>query len=324
LAFQHFFRRLREGSSSPGFPRFKSLNRFKGFGYKAHGDGFKVISNGKNGSVRLSGVGTIPLRGKARIWGNPVTAEVLRKDDKWYLSLTVECNPTRESGKKAMSFDWGVETFATVATSDGRFDEIQNPRFLRKSLRKLKSAQRSLARKKKNSKNRNQARMEVGRHHRKVAHQRKNFAHQVSAQFVKDSALIATESLNVKNMTTSGGNYKKGLNREILNTAPATLISFLKYKAEEAHIHWIEVPTRQVKPSQTCSGCGDQEKKPLSKRVHSCQKCGLSLSRDQNSARVMLNWALFGSASGQKLACWGEATCASVNQETPSIITAVI
>jgi putative transposase len=323
LAFQHFFRRIRQGSSRPGFPRFKSLNRFKGFGYKSHGDGFKVVTDGKHGSVRLSGIGTIQIRGKARIWGTPVTAEVLRKDDKWYIAVTVECTPVRASGKKALAFDWGVETFATLAVSDGSFDEVKNPRFLKKALKNLKSAQRSLSRKKRNSENRNDSRKRVVRLHQKIANQRKNFAHQTSAHLVKESAFIATEELDIKNMTAHGGSYKKGLNREILNTAPAMFISFLRYKAEEAHIRWTEIPTRQVKPSQTCSGCGNQEKKSLSMRLHSCEKCKLKLSRDQNSARVILNWALLGNASGWEPTCWGETKCVSMNQETPAIATPV-
>ena len=324
LAFQSFFRRIREGASRPGFPRFKSINRFKGFGYKSHGDGFKLLTTGKHGSVRLSGIGTIPMRGKARTWGKPLTAEILRKDDRWYISVTVECEPKRTSGTKAAGLDWGVETFATLAYSDGSFEEVPNPRFLRKSLNKLKSAQISLSKKKKRSKNWNNARKKLLKRHQKVSNQRKNFAHQTSSRFVKACVLMASEKLQVKNMTVKGGSRKKGLNREILNTAPAMLMSFLKYKAEEANTHWIDIPTRKVKPSQTCSGCGNQKKKPLSERLHQCERCGLKLGRDQNSARVMLNWALLGKASGREPACWGETICVSKNQETPPITTTVV
>ena len=64
LAYQHFFRRVKNGEKA-GFPRFKSIHRFKGFGYKSHGDGFKILSNGKHGAVRLSGIGKVKMRGKA-------------------------------------------------------------------------------------------------------------------------------------------------------------------------------------------------------------------------------------------------------------------
>ncbi len=125
------------------------------------------------------------------------------------------------------------------------------------------------------------------------------------------------EKLNTLSMSASGGNRKKGLNREILSAAPGAFHQMLKYKAEEAGIEWIEVPTREVKPTQTCHGCGRQEKKMLFMRIHACE-CGVSCSRDENAAKVILNWALFGSASGQELSRCGGAL-APVKQETPSI-----
>ncbi|MHB8148146.1 MAG: zinc ribbon domain-containing protein, partial [Vulcanimicrobiaceae bacterium] len=84
---------------------------------------------------------------------------------------------------------------------------------------------------------------------------------------------------------------KAGLNREILATAPRAFLDMLRYKAAEAGIAYVEVPSRKVKPSQTCSGCGIQRKKPLSERMHVCA-CGLVLTRDQNAALVNLLWAL--------------------------------
>jgi putative transposase len=55
--------------------------------------------------------------------------------------------------------------------------------------------------------------------------------------------------LEVKKMTALGGSYKKGLNREILNTSPSAWISCLKHKAAEADTKWNEIPTRKVKPT---------------------------------------------------------------------------
>src|SRR5690606_18087294 len=67
LAFQGFFRRVQR-KQKPGYPRFKSLERYPGWGYNAHGDGWKLFLNKnsdgqiKHGKVRLSGVGMIKLR----------------------------------------------------------------------------------------------------------------------------------------------------------------------------------------------------------------------------------------------------------------------
>src|SRR5450755_1214906 len=70
LAYQAFFRRAKSGET-PGFPRFKSFDRFSGWGgwgYKSHGDGFRFKPGAGNihGSLRLSGIGVVSLRGRAR------------------------------------------------------------------------------------------------------------------------------------------------------------------------------------------------------------------------------------------------------------------
>ena len=117
---------------------------------------------------------------------------------------------------------------------------------------------------------------------------------------MSETALIATEKLTIKNMTRSakgtienhGKNVKQksGLNREILNTAPAMTLKMLQYKAEEASTEYVEVPTRKIKPSQTCPMCYAQKKKSLSERWHSCS-CGCEMHRDEASGTVCLNYA---------------------------------
>ncbi|PKL75331.1 MAG: hypothetical protein CVV27_15895, partial [Candidatus Melainabacteria bacterium HGW-Melainabacteria-1] len=86
-------------------------------------------------------------------------------------------------------------------------------------------------------------------------------------------------------------------------------------------LHWVEIAPRKVKPSQTCSGCGHREKKPLSQRWHHCQHCGLSLSRDENAARVILNWALTKTATGREPAPCG-AEHSAMKHETHGIAPA--
>jgi len=68
LAFQSFFRRVNQGVEEPGYPRFKSKERFSGFGYPAHKNGFefkpKFNKKGLNGGIlKLSGIGNIRIRG---------------------------------------------------------------------------------------------------------------------------------------------------------------------------------------------------------------------------------------------------------------------
>jgi putative transposase len=65
----------------------------------------------------------------------------------------------------------------------------------------------------------------------------------------------------------------------------------IEYKVTEAGGVFVEVPTRKVKPSQTCPKCGHQRKKTLDERVHQCEACGFMMDRDLAAALVMLLWA---------------------------------
>lgn len=320
-AFQAFFRRVKAGET-PGFPRFKPIQRYPGWGYNTHGDGWRLHAGlgMQHGHVRLSGVGQVKLRGKARTSGEVKTGEVLHKAGKWYLSVTVDCTPQRTCGDKAAGLDWGLEAFATLAETGDRYASVDNPRFMDKPQRqRLKTLQQAVSRKtNKRSNSRRKAVKSLATEHSKIANRRKDFLHQTAARLIQRYGLIATEQLAVKNMTAAGGQHKKGLNRSILDTAPSAFLATLKSKAEEAGCEWIEVPTRQVKPSQTCYRCGIQRKKPLSERRHVCA-CGANCSRDENAARVMLNWALE-NATGQELAEVGSGgSCTVLNHETHAV-----
>lgn len=317
LAFQSFFRRVKAGDA-PGFPRFKGFDRFSGWGYKTHGDGWRLFPGEgfHNGRLRVSGVGNLRIRGQARLAGEPVTCEILHKNGRWFASVTLDVEPGRTCGKGAAGLDWGVETFATLVHANGRIQPIANPRWVKQAEDSLAQAQRVLSRRKgpvggKPSKGWLKAKAVVTRIQRKTANRRLNFLHQETAKLVGSLGLIATEALAVKAMTASakgtvdepGKNVKQkaGLNQAILDTAPAAFLSILKAKAEEATAEWVEVPTKKVKPSQTCSKCGHQRKKAMEERKHVCEACGHAEGRDSNAARVMLNWALSGQDHGREL-----------------------
>ena len=317
LAFRHFFRRMRKGDDKPGFPRFKAWSRFRGWGYKTHGVGWRLEPGPRmrHGRIRLSGIGMIRMRGGARTPGTPKTCEIVHKAGRWYASITVACCPERHAGTLVGGLDWGVETFATVALSDGDVQKIENPRHSRQALGELRYAQRELAKKQRGSKNHTRACKIVTRVQERIANRRKDFLHKITTALVAVLAVIATETLSIQRMTAYGGRRKRGLNREILSTAPASFLQMLRTKAAEAGCEWVEIPTRQVKPSQTCSRCGRQEKKPLSLRIHECP-CGLHCSRDENAARVMLHMALTGSATGwEPTGCGAEARGSAVKHE---------
>src|SRR5919202_1789117 len=201
-AFGHFFRRVKAGET-PGFPRFKGRDRFPGFGFKTHGDGFKFEpgTNWPHGLLRLSGVGEMQARGEARTPGEVVCADVQRKADGWYLSLVVACEPHRErTGDKIAGLDWGVETYATLCHGPFRFEDVENDRFLADEADALREEQRTLSRalRGKRSKRAAKVRKLLARRSRRLANRRKDRTHQVTARLVREHALIVKEDLKIR------------------------------------------------------------------------------------------------------------------------------
>ena len=317
LAFQHFFRRMKNGET-PGFPRFKNIHRYPGWGYKTHGDGWKLHLgiSGKHGALYLQSVGNLPIRGKPRTPGRPVTCEIMHKAGKWYASVTLEVEAIqRACGTEMGAFDWGLKEFLTIATPQG-IETVANPRHLRNQLAELKRLGQEVSRKIRMaqklsgrqrgfsvSANLRRAIQHLARLHAKVARQRKDFMHQTSAWLVKRFGAIGTEALAVKNMMHNGGAHKKGLNREIHAAAPAAFLKMTRTKAEEAGSWYEEAPTREIKPTQRCHACWKlpDEKKTLSNREHQCPHCGVTCGRDENAALVLLRWLEMRLAGGSGL-----------------------
>lgn len=308
-AFKAFFQRAK-GGKTPGFPRFKSLSRFPGFSFKSHGDGWSFVpgQDWKHGRLRIGGVGHIRCRGKARQGGRICASDLLYRNGQWWLSLTVEPEViVRErTGHAAIGIDWGVEHLLTIASEDGQYRHVENPRWHRQAADEIARLQQAVSRKKRGSNRRKRAIQKLASARSKQARQRLEHQHQLSARLARENALIVMEELTVGNMTRSakgtveepGKNVrqKAGLNREILDTAPAQLIQLTRYKVKETGGEFVDAPTRKLKPSQTCPACGLVSKKMLDERVHVCP-CGHTEPRDSASARVVLNWALFGSPS---------------------------
>jgi putative transposase len=215
-----------------------------------------------------------------------LTLTLSKKAEQWYASITIECQPTRITGIEAVGLDLGLEN--AVILSNGV--TFPNPRHLKQSCSSLATLQRQRAKQARYGKNYQKTTKQIQKLHNKVTNQRKDFLHKTTANLIKQYNFIATETLSIKNMTKEGGSRKRGLNRSILDVGMGMFLQMLAYKAAEAGTKLVEVPTRTVKPSQTCPCCGKQEKKLLSTRVHKC-RCGYAASRDVAAARVMLLWA---------------------------------
>jgi putative transposase len=148
----------------PGFPRFKSLNGYPGFGFKSHGDDWRVTpgADWKHGKLRLQGIGIIKARGQARQGGTIKSCELLHRDGTWHLSLTLECPEIiRQGGTEACAYDWGVETFLTLTVANGEaepaMEAVENPRWFQSEREKIAVLHRAVSSKKRGSNRRKKA-----------------------------------------------------------------------------------------------------------------------------------------------------------------------
>ncbi|GIK66331.1 MAG: transposase [Chloroflexota bacterium] len=277
-AFQGFFRRVKAGEA-PGYPRYKSLDRFHAIEFKQFGNG--VAIDGRR--VRISGVGRVRVRWHRPMQGTAKTAEIVHKAGQWFVVFTCEVPDQPELPKtgQVVGLDLGVAALFT--TSDG--DKVDHPKFYQQSQKRLRVLNRALARKKKGGKNRRKAKQRLQRHHHHIQNQRLDYAHKLSYALVQHYDLIALEELKVKNMVRN-----KHLSKSILDAGWSIFTKLLTNKAVEAGRQVLFVNPAYT--SKTCSNCGALfEDLTLADRWVEC-RCGLSLDRDHNAARNILKQAL--------------------------------
>ena len=279
LAFQAFFRRVRAGEK-PGYPRFKSRNRYDSFTYSQAG--WKLPED--DGRLVLAGIGALKVRWSRPIQGTIKTVTIHRSADQWHMCFSCVLHVPQPTApdRPATALDVGLEYFATLA--DG--SHIDNPRYFREAEDLLARRQRRRDRKKRGSKNRRRANLLVAKAHRHIRNKRRDFHHQQARKIVDRHGAIAVEGLCIKNMVRH-----HSLAKSIADAGWNQFVTILTTKAEEAGL--VVVVVNPAGTSQVCSGCRRPVPKTLSDRWHTCPyaDCGLSLQRDHNSAREILNRA---------------------------------
>ncbi|MGB3297678.1 MAG: transposase [Phormidesmis sp.] len=292
FAFERFFKGL------GGYPKFKGNRSYSGWTYPCK-QSWKALTDGGHGKLKLTNLGEISMRGKARTWGIPTTCTVFYRHGQWYVSITVKCEPIRKTAGGSMGIDLGCKDAVTF--SDGTKEA--KPAFIAAADKTVKQASKRLRRKRAPNRNKRVRasrrwrveRQKVSQLQRKVARQREDWIHQLTSDIVSRNSLIAGEQLNVKGMTAKAkkGKRKKqkaGLNRSILSVGFGMIGQFLDYKAAEAGGFYVESNTRKLKPTQRCAMCWELTPKTLADRVHVCSNpdCGHVEDRDVNAAHVNL------------------------------------
>jgi len=267
-AFDAFYRRVKSGET-PGYPRYKGEHRFRSFGLKEYGNGFRM--DGRR--LRISGIGRIGVRWHRPIEGKIKTLRVTRKANRWYAAFAceVEPKPCPLPVETEVGLDAGV--YALYTLSNGEC--VENPRWYQTEQEKLARQQQVVSRRKRGGSNRRKAIRILARTHHRVANQRKDFLHKLSHSLVQRFGKIACEDLNIAKMA----------GKTVLDAGWGFFKQCLSYKAENAGRTVVFVNPAYT--SQDCCECGSRQEMPLSQRWYSCG-CGNARDRDENAALNIL------------------------------------
>ena len=215
---------------------------------------------------------------------------------KYFVSIL--CDTKEEIPTKApieenttIGVDLGIKDFLT--TSDG--EVVDNPKYLKNNIDRLKVLQRRASKKKKGSSNRRKANKRVALLHEKITNQRQDFLHKVSTKLIRENQTIALETLGISNMIKN-----HNLAQAISDVSWSEFNRMIEYKAEWYGVNVLRIG--RFTPSSKACECGVINKDlKLSDRVWKCKSCGRVNERDYLAARNIKKFALYKESSGQEL-----------------------
>ena len=268
--YKAMFEALAKGKSW-GRPRFKPRRKYKSFTLLQAG--WKILSSNK---IRIGK--RIYQYFKSRdIEGNPKRCTIKRDaiGDIYLCILTdhEDGDLNRVMTGKIAGFDFGLKTYLTGAD----YNDIESPQFFKRSAKQIKRANRKHSRKKKRGRNRERARLNLARKHRKIANQREDFHWKLAHQLTDEYDEIRLEDLNLQGMKSLWG-------RKVSDLGFTDFVKKLKYIAGKKGVK-ITFIDKWYPSSKTCSVCGAiNESLSLRDRTWQCSSCHTQLDRDRNAA----------------------------------------
>ena len=310
-AFKNFWK-----YSDYGYPQFKRKVRYTSIQFSQH---IKI----QNQTVYLEKIGYIPFRCSQKLLqqyssqGKIKSITILQRADKWYGSILFAVPAEvyyqqANSVVKAVALDLNanVRTPIVITATNGQEGTLASSRNVKERLTQLelrrKRWQRKLARqieqqkkdnkvrkKKKQevtkglSKNAQKTQLKLQKCYEKESNVRKDYHKKLAHRLVSTCENVVIEDLKLQKMTKANGNYKRSLNRNMLQLAFGGLRIRLSQKAKRMRSSIIVVNPAYT--SQSCSDCGYVSK--LNRENQSkfiCVECGFKLHADLNAARNIL------------------------------------
>lgn len=284
-AYKNFFRGLKESHLNTGRPKFKS-KKISTLSYRTTFTNNNIAL--QSGKIKLPKLKWIPFKDKrdlsniCKIFNATITKS---RTNKYHVSVCVEeVIQKKHTNVSLIGIDLGLKSYLVTSNNE----VVENPRWLRQSEKKLKQLQRSHAKKKKGSNNKEKARLKLALLHEKIRNQRRYFQQRLSTKYINDNQVIALETLKSSNMCK---NHK--LAKSIQDAGWYEFVRQIEYKGK-----WHGRDIVRIDPfypsSQLCSTCKSKniETKNLGCRVYICKNCGLNIDRDYNASINILNEGL--------------------------------
>lgn len=278
-AFTRFFREKK------GFPHFKSKkNPIQSFPIPQH-----YAVNFETNTVKLPKIGEVKAVLHRTFDGELKTVTVSKScTGKYFISILVENNieiPAKQPFTEVttVGVDVGIKDFAVLSTGE----KIENPKYLKSSLQRLKVLQKRVSRKQKGSKNRTKAKQRLSVLHEKITNQRNDFQNKLSFRLVSENQAISLETLNVKGMQKN-----HHIAQAIGDSAWSSFVTKLEYKAEWYGKTILRIG-RFEPSSKLCNVCGFHNSElTLKYREWTCPDCKTKHDRDINAAINIKKFAL--------------------------------
>lgn len=275
-AYTNFFKK------KSSFPKFKKKSNKQSFQYP---QGVRI----EDSKIFLPKIGWVKFYNSRTFEGTIKTVTVTKNPSgEHYVSILVD-NQKELPNKKlinsstSVGLDFGIKELIITSNSE----VFENQKHFKKMKNKLRIEQRSLARKKKGSKNREKQRIKVAKIYQKISNQRTDYLHKISTQLVNSYDTICIEDLSVESMLK-----EKKLSSLIADASWRTLRTFLEYKCEWQGKN-LRVINRFEPSSKRCNNCGNINKDlKLSDRMWTCKKCTTILDRDINAAKNIKDYGL--------------------------------